>query len=108
LVTVARHERAGRRPRALRLRIFDLRFGDSFFTNAVVDNALIAPHAGCDARASLYANRHDLKNPLLSPIFWRYASMSADHPQCWTRDLLLSNTVRVGLPPIASELACPE
>jgi acetyl esterase/lipase len=43
--------------------------GDSFYTNAMVDNVLIAPNASCDVRAGLYANGHDLKVPLLSPIF---------------------------------------
>ena len=43
--------------------------GDSFPTNAMLDNVLVAYDASCDARAALYANGHDLKDPLLSPIY---------------------------------------
>jgi acetyl esterase/lipase len=69
--------------------------GDTFHTNAMVDNVLIARQASCDTRARLYANGHDLKDPLLSPI---YGDMRAFPPTMLlsgTRDLLLSNTVRV-------------
>jgi epsilon-lactone hydrolase len=69
--------------------------GDSFFTNAMVDNVLIAPNASCDARASLYANGHDLKDPLLSPIFGDMHGFPPAILNTGTRDLLLSNTVRV-------------
>ena len=46
-------------------------------------------------RAGMYANGHDLKDPLLSPV---YGDMSGFPPtilNTGTRDLLLSNTVRV-------------
>jgi len=69
--------------------------GDSFQTNAMVDNVLIAYGASCDVRAGMYANGHDLKDPLLSPV---YGDMSGFPPtilNTGTRDLLLSNTVRV-------------
>jgi acetyl esterase/lipase len=69
--------------------------GDSFQTNAMVDNVLIAYGASCDARAAMYANGRDLKDPLLSPV---YGDMSGFPPtilNTGTRDLLLSNTVRV-------------
>jgi epsilon-lactone hydrolase len=69
--------------------------GDSFHTNAMVDNVLIAYGASCDARAAMYANGRDLKDPLLSPV---YGDMSGFPPtilNTGTRDLLLSNTVRV-------------
>jgi epsilon-lactone hydrolase len=69
--------------------------GDSFFTNAMVDNVLIAPHASCDARAGLYANGHNLKDPLLSPIFGDMHGFPPTILNTGTRDLLLSNTVRV-------------
>jgi acetyl esterase/lipase len=69
--------------------------GDSFHTNAMVDNVLVAYGASCDARAAMYANGRDLKDPLLSPV---YGDMSGFPPtilNTGTRDLLLSNTVRV-------------
>jgi len=69
--------------------------GDSFHTNAMLDNVLVAANARCDACAGIYANGHDLKDPMLSPI---YGDMSGFPPAILTsgtRDLLLSNTVRV-------------
>jgi monoterpene epsilon-lactone hydrolase len=69
--------------------------GDSFHTNAMVDNVLVAPGGGCDARARLYANGHDLKDPLLSPIYGDMHGLPPAILTTGTRDLLLSNTVRV-------------
>jgi monoterpene epsilon-lactone hydrolase len=69
--------------------------GDSFQTNAMVDNVLVAYGANCDKRAALYTNGRDLKDPMLSPV---YADMRGFPPAILTtgtRDLLLSNTVRV-------------
>jgi acetyl esterase/lipase len=69
--------------------------GDSFETNAMLDNVLVAPNAVCDAAARIYANGHDLKDPMLSPI---YGDMSGFPPAILTtgtRDLLLSSTVRM-------------
>jgi acetyl esterase/lipase len=69
--------------------------GDSFQTNAMVDNVLVAYGANCDKRAALYAAGRDLKDPMLSPV---YADMKGFPPAILTtgtRDLLLSNTVRV-------------
>jgi len=39
--------------------------GDSFRANAMVDNVLVAYGANCDKRAALYANGHELKDPML-------------------------------------------
>jgi acetyl esterase/lipase len=69
--------------------------GDSFYTNFMVDNVLVGSDGRCDAMAKLYANGHDLKDPMLSPV---YGDMSGFPPALLTtgtRDLLLSNTVRV-------------
>jgi acetyl esterase/lipase len=69
--------------------------GDSFKTNAMVDNVLVAPGANCDQRAALYMAGRDPKDPLLSPV---YGDMNGFPPTILTtgtRDLLLSNTVRV-------------
>src|SRR5258707_5964337 len=43
--------------------------GDSFATNHMVDNVLVGYGGRCDAMAKLYANGHDLKDPLLSPVY---------------------------------------
>jgi acetyl esterase/lipase len=69
--------------------------GDSFATNALVDNVLIAYGASCDARAALYANGRDLKDPLLSPIYGDVRGFPPTILTTGTRDLLLSNTVRM-------------
>jgi acetyl esterase/lipase len=69
--------------------------GDTFVTNAKLDNVLVSPDGFCDAGTVVYAKGHDLKDPLLSPV---YGDMSGFPPTILTsgtRDLLLSNTVRV-------------
>jgi epsilon-lactone hydrolase len=69
--------------------------GDSFHTNAMLDSVLVAPDAGCDASARMYANGHDLKDPMLSPVYGDMSGFPAAILTTGTRDLLLSSTVRV-------------
>ena len=69
--------------------------GDSFATNAMLDNVLVAYGASCDKRAALYAGGHDLKDPLLSPVYGDMHGFPPAILTTGTRDLLLSNTVRV-------------
>jgi acetyl esterase/lipase len=69
--------------------------GDSFRTNAMVDNVLVAPDASCDKRAALYAAGRDLKDPLLSPVYGDMRGFPPAILTTGTRDLLLSSTVRV-------------
>lgn len=69
--------------------------GDSFYTNAMVDNVLVSPEGRCDGAAAFYANGHDLKDPLLSPIYGDLHNFPPAILTTGTRDLLLSNTVRV-------------
>lgn len=69
--------------------------GDTFYTNEMVDNVLVSRDGFCDAGAKVYANGRDMKDPLLSPV---YGDMNGFPPTILTsgtRDLLLSNTVRV-------------
>jgi len=69
--------------------------GDTFYTNELVDNVLVSRDGFCDAGAKVYAAGHDMKDPLISPV---YGDMSGFPPTILTsgtRDLLLSNTVRV-------------
>jgi acetyl esterase/lipase len=68
--------------------------GDSFQTNALVDNVLVAPGASCDKRAALYAAGHDLKDPMLSPVYGDMHGFPPAILTTGTRDLLLSSTVR--------------
>ncbi len=44
--------------------------GDSFYTNELVDNVLVSRDGFCHAATVVYANGHDLKDPLLSPSRW--------------------------------------
>ena len=69
--------------------------GDSFQTNHMVDNVLVAFGANCDMRAALYTNGHDPKDPMLSPVYGDFAGFPPTILTTGTRDLLLSNTVRV-------------
>jgi acetyl esterase/lipase len=69
--------------------------GDTFYTNAMLDNVLVSPNGFCDDGASVYANGHDMKDPLLSPVYGDMRGFPPTILTSGTRDLLLSNTVRV-------------
>ena len=69
--------------------------GDSFQTNALVDNVLVSADGFCDAATKFYAGEHDLKDPMLSPVYGDMAGFPPTILTTGTRDLLLSNTVRV-------------
>jgi epsilon-lactone hydrolase len=43
--------------------------GDSFYTNELVDNVLVSRDGFCDAATVVYANGHELRDPLLSPVY---------------------------------------
>ncbi len=69
--------------------------GDSFYTNEKVDNILVSRDGFCDAATVVYAHGHDLKDPLLSPVYGDMHGFPPAILTTGTRDLLLSNTVRV-------------
>jgi epsilon-lactone hydrolase len=69
--------------------------GDTFVTNAMLDNVLVSPDGFCDAGTKVYANGHDLRDPLLSPVYGDMQGFPPTILTSGTRDLLLSNTVRV-------------
>jgi monoterpene epsilon-lactone hydrolase len=69
--------------------------GDTFYTNAMVDNVLVSPDGFCDAGTIVYANGHDMKDPMLSPVYGDMKGFPPTILTSGTRDLLLSNTVRV-------------
>ena len=69
--------------------------GDSFQTNAILDNVLVASGANCDKRAELYINGRDPKDPMLSPVHGDMRGFPPTILTTGTRDLLLSSTVRV-------------
>ena len=69
--------------------------GDTLFTNAFVDNVLGTQEGFIRATALLYANGRDLKDPLLSPIYGDVHGFPPVILTSGTRDLYLSNTVRM-------------
>ena len=69
--------------------------GDTFFTNEKVDNVLVSNDGWLGDAAKLYANGHDLKDPQLSPIYGDFSGFPPTILTSGTRDLFLSNTVRV-------------
>jgi len=69
--------------------------GDSLFTNAGVDNVLGTQDGFIRATALLYANGRDLKDPLLSPVYGDVHGFPPAILTSGTRDLYLSNTVRM-------------
>jgi acetyl esterase/lipase len=69
--------------------------GDSFYTNEKVDNVLVSRDGFCDAATKVYAQGHDMADPLLSPVNGDLHGFPPAILTTGTRDLLLSNTVRV-------------
>lgn len=69
--------------------------GDTFYTNEMVDNVLVSRDGFCDAGVKVYAAGHDLKDPLISPVYGDFTGFAPTILTSGTRDLLLSNTVRV-------------
>lgn len=65
--------------------------GDTFVTNDGIDSVL-RPLMTTNL---LYANGHDLAHPYLSPLFGDLAGFPPTFLQAGTRDLFLSNTVRM-------------
>jgi acetyl esterase/lipase len=66
--------------------------GDTFATNVGVDYVLLD---GLGASIALYAGDRDLTDPLLSPLFGDLTGFPPTFLQSGTRDLFLSNTVRM-------------
>ncbi|TQI80877.1 acetyl esterase/lipase [Serratia fonticola] len=71
--------------------------GDSYFTNEGVDNVLVSYDGWLGEAAKLYANGHDLKDPMLSPVYGDVSRFPPTLLTSGTRDLFLSNTVRMHL-----------
>jgi epsilon-lactone hydrolase len=69
--------------------------GDTFYTNELVDNVLVSRDGFCDAGAKVYAAGHDMKDPLISPVYGDVTGFPPTILTSGTRDLLLSNTVRM-------------
>jgi epsilon-lactone hydrolase len=68
--------------------------GDSYFLNAEVDRSLGRYEGRLEECFKLYAAGHDLKEPLLSPVYGDLAGLPPTILMSGTRDLLLSCTLR--------------
>jgi epsilon-lactone hydrolase len=66
--------------------------GDSFDTNEGIDHVLVSR---LTESIALYAQGHDLRDPYLSPLFGDLSGFPPTFLQTGTRDLFLSNTVRM-------------
>ncbi len=66
--------------------------GDTFSTNRGVDYVIVQ---GVPDLIALYADGHDLEDPNLSPVFGEFTGFPPTLLQSGTRDILLSNTVRL-------------
>lgn len=71
--------------------------GDSYFANEGVDNVLVSYDGWLGDAAKLYAGGHDLKDPMLSPVYGDVSGFPPTLLTSGTRDLFLSNTVRMHL-----------
>ena len=69
--------------------------GDSHFTNEGIDRMLVTYDGFLEAAARLYAGTHDLETPLISPVYGDFAGFPPTYLVTGTRDLFLSDTVRV-------------
>ncbi len=69
--------------------------GDTYFTHEFADNVLVSWKGWLGRAALLYANGRDLKDPQLSPIYGDFHGLPPAILTSGTRDLFLSNTVRV-------------
>ncbi|MCR5814703.1 MAG: alpha/beta hydrolase [Desulfovibrio sp.] len=73
------------------------KIGDSYFTHEGLDNSLVTYDYFIKSAAELYAAGHDLKDPLLSPVYGDVTGFPPVMLTSGTRDLFLSNTVRMHL-----------
>ena len=71
--------------------------GDSYATNEGVDNVLVSYHGWLEGAARLYAAGHDMEDPYLSPVNGDVRGFPPTLLTSGTRDLFLSNTVRMHL-----------
>ncbi|HZW89963.1 MAG TPA: alpha/beta hydrolase [Myxococcaceae bacterium] len=69
--------------------------GDSLFANEWVDNSLGTRKGLIEATIQIYGAGHDLRDPLLSPVYGDFHGFPPAFLASGTRDLYLSNTVRV-------------
>lgn len=69
--------------------------GDSLRANEFVDNVLVSNSGWVGGAATLYAAGHEARDPLISPLLGDLAGLPPAIVTSGTRDLLLSDAVRV-------------
>ena len=69
--------------------------GDTLFINQGLDRILVTYDGILGASAKLYAAAHDLKNPLISPVYGDFEKFPPVFLVTGTRDLFLSGIARV-------------
>ena len=67
---------------------------DSLFTNEGLDRVLVTYDGLLGGAAQLHADGHDLKDPLLSPVYGDFAGFPPTYLITGTRDMFLSDTAR--------------
>ncbi len=67
---------------------------DSLFTNEGIDRILVTYDGFLGAAARLYADGHDLKDPLISPVYGDFEGFPPTYLISGTRDMFLSDTAR--------------
>lgn len=69
--------------------------GDTYYTHENVDNVLVSFDSWTKSATTLYAGDTDLKDPRISPVYGDFSDFCPTFLVSGTRDLFLSNTVRV-------------
>ena len=68
--------------------------GDTYFTNELVDNFQVGYEGFLEGSAEIYANGHDMKDPMLSPVYGDLRGFPPTFITTGTRDLFLSLAAR--------------
>ena len=71
------------------------KIGDSYLTNENIDNSIVSYEGWIRSAADAYASGFDLKDPYLSPVYGDTRGFCPTLLVSGTRDLFLSNTVRM-------------
>ncbi|MXX74971.1 MAG: alpha/beta hydrolase [Holophagales bacterium] len=67
---------------------------DSLFTNEGLDRVLVTYDGLLKGAAALYADGHDMKDPLISPVYGDFEGFPPTYLITGTRDMFLSDTAR--------------
>jgi monoterpene epsilon-lactone hydrolase len=81
--------------------------GDSYFINTGVDYVLVTYEGILEGAAKLYAGDHELTDPLISPVYGDFKDFPPTYLVSGTRDMFLSNTVRVSTANCARPASLP-